>query len=259
MEDYWKHLSFNISCSEADANLFLETIEALAEISDIDYDPISCRLPISDELLKRCPALPLPNDFPDQWLNWSGLLDGIDDYDNLVLGVDIRYNAETNELWIHEDCGYADIHALALLIQRLLPSALPIGFEWSLDCSKPRLDAYGGGWCLITKDQIRFENTGCQLHAAMLEATAQAQAETEADASGCETQPKDCSANQYAVSWHIDVDARSPLEAADAAVAAMKDIHSTATIYHVTDASGKRLDVDVAARSLAEADQGTIS
>ncbi len=63
-------------------------------------------------------------------------------------------------LWLHSD--YGGIDALCAFIQHLLEKFDPQGrvaFEWSNDCSKPRIDAYGGGAALITAKEIKTMNT----------------------------------------------------------------------------------------------------
>ncbi len=72
-------------------------------------------------------------------------------------------------LWLHSD--YGGIAAVCAFVQHLLEKFDPEGrvaFEWSNDCSKPRLDAYGGGAALITAKEIKTMNTSDWLrqHAA---------------------------------------------------------------------------------------------
>jgi hypothetical protein len=38
-----------------------------------------------------------------------------------------------------------------------------VGFEYALDCSKPRIDAYGGGACFITANGIEYMSTNLWL------------------------------------------------------------------------------------------------
>ena len=75
---------------------------------------------------------------------------------------------ETNEdlaenkpaLWLHSSNGGID--AVCAFIQHLLRKFDPTGrvtFEWSNDCSKPRLDAYGGGAAIITAKKIKTMST----------------------------------------------------------------------------------------------------
>ena len=57
--------------------------------------------------------------------------------------------------------------AVCAFIQHLLQKFDPRGrvaFEWSNDCSKPRVDAYGGGAALVTARKIKSLTTGAWLH-----------------------------------------------------------------------------------------------
>jgi len=39
-----------------------------------------------------------------------------------------------------------------------------VTFEWSHDCSKPRVDAYGGGAAVITAQEIKTMSTAAWLN-----------------------------------------------------------------------------------------------
>ena len=67
-------------------------------------------------------------------------------------------------LWLHSE--YGGIDAVCAFIQHLLQKFDPkgrVGLEWSDDCSKPRLDAYGGGAAFITATEIKTMNTSAWL------------------------------------------------------------------------------------------------
>lgn len=73
-------------------------------------------------------------------------------------------DAESSEgkwgLWLHSD--YGGIDAVCAFIQHLLQKFDPEGrvsLEWANDCSKPRLDAFGGGAAFITAKEIKTMNT----------------------------------------------------------------------------------------------------
>jgi len=73
-------------------------------------------------------------------------------------------DAESNEgkfgLWLHSENGGID--AACAFIQHLLQKFDPqarVTFEWSNDCSKPRIDAFGGGAAFITAKEIKTMNT----------------------------------------------------------------------------------------------------
>jgi len=64
------------------------------------------------------------------------------------------------ELWCHSDSGGID--AACAFVQHLLARFQPAGcvsFEWSHDCSKPRINAYGGGAAYITAMEIKTLST----------------------------------------------------------------------------------------------------
>ena len=76
-------------------------------------------------------------------------------------------------LWLHSSNGGVD--AVCAFIQYLLQKFDPDGcvsFQWSFDCSKPRIDAYGGGAAIITAKTIKSMGTGewIQNHLARLHA-----------------------------------------------------------------------------------------
>lgn len=63
-------------------------------------------------------------------------------------------------IWIHSDSGGVD--AAAQFVQHLLERfsiAEPVSFEWANSCSKPCLDAYGGGAVVITAKRIKAMTT----------------------------------------------------------------------------------------------------
>ncbi len=63
-------------------------------------------------------------------------------------------------LWLHSENGGID--AVCVFVQHLLQKFDPQGrvaFEWSHDCTKPRLDAFGGGAAVITAKKIKTMNT----------------------------------------------------------------------------------------------------
>lgn len=68
-------------------------------------------------------------------------------------------------LWLHSD--YGGVDAVCAFIQHLLQRFAPgdhVTLEWSHGCSKPRVDAFGGGAALITARKIKTINTGEWLH-----------------------------------------------------------------------------------------------
>ena len=80
-------------------------------------------------------------------------------------GFELDADDEPQGLWFHSTCGGID--AVCAFVQHLLARFQPGGcvtFEWSNDCSKPRIDAYGGGAALITAKEIRTLSTAEWVH-----------------------------------------------------------------------------------------------
>lgn len=68
--------------------------------------------------------------------------------------------ATKDGLWLHSGSGGID--AVCSFVQHLLQKFNPapfVAFEWSHDCSRPRIDAYGGGAAFITAKEIKTMNT----------------------------------------------------------------------------------------------------
>lgn len=78
---------------------------------------------------------------------------------------DADSSAKSWGLWLHSD--YGGIDAVCAFIQHLLQRFAPgahVTLEWSNGCSKPRVDAFGGGAALITARNIKTINTAEWLH-----------------------------------------------------------------------------------------------
>lgn len=93
---------------------------------------------------------PLPDSFP------SALKDLVEDW---------PFDVEISRgLWLHSEFGGQD--SASRFIQHLLQKfdfAPFIAFEWSHDCSKPLIDAYGGGAAYITAKEIETFSTSTWL------------------------------------------------------------------------------------------------
>ncbi len=80
------------------------------------------------------------------------------------------WSFETDEqkegLWLHSESG--GVEAACAFIRHLLQQFDPAGrvtFEWSHDCSQPRVDAYGGGAAIVTARNIATLSTSTWLMA----------------------------------------------------------------------------------------------
>ena len=98
----------------------------------------------------------LPDDFP------KALVNLIEDWH---FETDADNSGTTHGVWLHSTSGGVD--AVCAFIQHLLQKFDPQGklsFEWSHDCSKPRVDAYGGGAAFITAKEIKTISTAAWLN-----------------------------------------------------------------------------------------------
>ena len=108
------------------------------------------------ELAEQASRIQQGDEMPDEFP--ASLRDVIEDW---------QFETDTNDasncrgLWLHSSNGGID--AVCAFIQHLLQRFAPEGhvtLEWSNDCSKPRVDAFGGGAALITVRKIKSINTG---------------------------------------------------------------------------------------------------
>lgn len=85
---------------------------------------------------------------------------GADEMENYLpgnsFGVEYSIEGETMAIWA-DDC--PEIEALAVLLQDKLSLNLPVTFTYMWGCSKLRVDEFGGGACVITKDEIKIKTT----------------------------------------------------------------------------------------------------
>ena len=162
MADHFIQGSFAFTCSIAEAALIEEAWQLAADLM-WDFDPA----PISDELLAV-----FPPSLADKPL--SGFTAIFDDANLPDFGADIQVenlieDPKTCSVSIYSDTDFQP-WPIAGLIQRCCQPTLaiaPIGFDWSLTCSKPRIEGFGGGWCAIFPDRIEIESTRQALSKAL--------------------------------------------------------------------------------------------
>lgn len=137
MANYYTHLSFQISASKADAERFIQLIEA-ASATDNDT-PL---------LLGRDIEAAFRGDEQSAEHVFTQLLDGS------AFGIDCLFNEGTQSLTIFDSDGGPNLWALAHFLQRLFPQQLPLGFVYSHACDRSRVDSFGGGLYAIGPDTI---------------------------------------------------------------------------------------------------------
>ena len=98
---------------------------------------------------------PLPADFP------ASVKDVVEEWPFDV-------EAVKNGVWLNSQ--YGGQESACVFIQHLLQKydfAPHIALEWSHDCSKPRLDAFGGGAAFVTSSEIQTFSTSGWLQKMM--------------------------------------------------------------------------------------------
>jgi hypothetical protein len=143
MADYYEKASFQIRLSEAEKERVKDLISHLNEWECDFWSPGAAL-----EEAKLEPLRPVL-----EYLVNSGV-----DLSN-------TYELDEDGIWVVHDERF-DIEEAALFTQcilKLLDKDDVVSFEWSCDCSKPRLDAFGGGCAWVTKDAWDSMTTGTML------------------------------------------------------------------------------------------------
>jgi hypothetical protein len=81
----------------------------------------------------------------------------------------IKHKVEGECLHIYNDDDF-DVENAAGFLHYFIEKKRPkyvIGFDWANTCSKSRLDAFGGGAVVITKDEVVWLSTNCWLEEEM--------------------------------------------------------------------------------------------
>lgn len=123
-----------------------------------------------EQLVKRAEAIGNEEDVPNDDLTKAATQAGAEQ--GYIISLTCERENDTT-IWITQDETFDVDNAAQLIRQTLEHFDLDdiVGFEWSHICSKPRLDAYGGGAIIITKDGVEFMNTGTWLYKRMAELT----------------------------------------------------------------------------------------
>lgn len=115
------------------------------------YTQCSFILPVTDEEERNSIVKVLAdpeNMAPDEWF---------DDPDFKTF--EINYELVEGGLWFWATESF-DPYALGRLIQEAAPSVLPFSWTFAQTCSKPRLDAYSGGYVRVTESQVEVVTAG---------------------------------------------------------------------------------------------------
>jgi hypothetical protein len=133
MADYYTHFSFVLDLPSAEAVKYAMNLVTIADT--LRWESAEDRKTQETEFPSEL------EDFLDEWT--------------------FEVAEEKSRIWIHSDDGGTD--AACQFVQHLLDRfgiIEPVSFEWAHTCSKPRLDAYGGGAAVITATDIQAITTG---------------------------------------------------------------------------------------------------
>ena len=148
MADYYTKLSLAFHCSPEEAQRLVAAFEVTPDTEELP----ACLLA----------SFPPAIDNPDDAM--SGFAALLDYPENAYLGADISRSDDGVHIFGYEG---PEVEIIAELIRRLAPSALPVRFIWVGDCSKPRLDAYNGGFAVMRAEGITYGSLDALLEEAL--------------------------------------------------------------------------------------------
>ena len=153
MADYYCQTSFAIAISADEAALLSEIDPLLRVLGDGFKTAAEAEAAYTDTSSAFQAMFP-KGDHGDPFAELTVLFND-PTWPTLGVDLDIRTNAdhpETVSLYVSgDDARPID---LAALLQRVCPTALPFRFGWAYTCSRPRLDAFGGGYMEVSADGI---------------------------------------------------------------------------------------------------------
>lgn len=169
MANNYLKLSFTISPTSQEAALLDECYDLSTELGDFEEEELETRYDsMSDAFKMAFPKTPANTVFPDTVGRGETGPDGggrekgdpfasfrelFSDGDFPTF--DCECFGENGEIGCYLIAGtQADTYAIASLIQKCAPSILPFGFEWSQDCDRLRPGEFGGGYYVVTSDDI---------------------------------------------------------------------------------------------------------
>lgn len=155
MANNYLKLSFVLTPTSEEEALLDECHTLSQELYDVDEIDLAARYDaMSDAFKAAFPPPPDQSDNPDQPPPhpFVSFLNLFSDHDFPTFDCEYFGSAEVKGYLIAGT--QADPHAIAGLIQKCAPSVLPFGFEWSQDCDRLRPGEFGGGYYIVTADDI---------------------------------------------------------------------------------------------------------
>ena len=137
MANYHTHFAFEIAASKADAERFIQIIEA-ASAADDD----------TPHLLAPEIEAAFRSETQDAEEVFAQILG------DMGFGIDCLFDAKQQKLTLFDSHGNPNLWTLAQCLQRLYPEKLPMGFVYSETCDRSRVNGFGGGFFTIAPDTI---------------------------------------------------------------------------------------------------------
>jgi hypothetical protein len=125
------------------------------------YTHISFEFELPDEAAASA-AVSLLADIEEALDNEEGLAKRFPAFKDFEMGSGVCVEAEGNKVWVCDDCGCPELEFVSAWLQEVLKQHNPagaVGFNWSNDCSKHRVDAFGGGAVFVTSEGETWMNT----------------------------------------------------------------------------------------------------
>ena len=152
MANYFTSLAFKIAANHADAERFVQAIEAATALEN-------CEKPMLAPEIEQA----FRSDTQTAEEVFAGIIG------DMGLGIDCLFNADDQSLIIFDNDGSPNLWALAQLLQRLYPPKLPLGFVYAETCDKSRAGGFGGGFFAISHDTIVNQSLAEVLEAEIAE------------------------------------------------------------------------------------------
>jgi hypothetical protein len=153
MADYYTQTSFAVHVDAREAEILPEidkVIDAIQTGFDAPEDEMTAWQDCSERFRQMFPA----DDPAKAFARFTALFN---DETYPSHGADIEISPDPEHVGgtvLYASGDGVDPFALAALIQKVLPSALPFRFGWAETCSRMRIDAFGGGFIEVQAERI---------------------------------------------------------------------------------------------------------
>lgn len=145
MANSYTQFSFIVPALPEEAQLMLEAAKTCHEIDNLDAEERLAIYPGKSEAFRN--AFSIAENEADPFADFCSIF-----LDPDCPGFGGHLETNPDGIWIHGDEG--DMGAIAELVKVCAPSVLPFSFEWAQTCDKHKLGEFGGGFFIVTKDEL---------------------------------------------------------------------------------------------------------